>query len=376
MSRRFWFGGLLALIIAGVLSAGVGQAQEAGVAEGGLDAGVDADGEAPVDAGVADGEPDGEAEAVIAPPPPARPTEPPAPPEPAQAPPPAPTPVDVDVASPTIVNNPPGIQVVTVPAIQDGGESFLDSLLPGLPAVVSGSWLGTAALILLLMVLVYAVRRTRDRLPEHGVLPMVVRTAHIGLRLLVFLGMVALGVRVVAPALGNALPFAIVAGVIAIGWSARDVLPDAVAGVAVLFERRIRPGMWISGEGFEGVVEARGLRAIALRHPSGDRVAVPNRRLLTSVVRLQDGGATHDVALRFDGSIPAVRIRPALRDAVLTSPWVKSKMEMSIARDGADPTLWHVRAHLLDEKHATRFAGELLERAEDILAFHGDESAK
>jgi hypothetical protein len=126
--------------------------------------------------------------------------------------------------------------------------------------------------------------------------------------------------------------------------------------------------VWVTAAGHSGIVEARGLRAVWVRDGLGHRIGLPNRLFLTEAVVSQTGGAFHDVSLRFAASrVPAARVRRALHDAVLTSPWVQPDAAVIIRRDGTDPTVWHVRARLLDVAFAVSFEGDLLERAEEML---------
>ncbi|MBW2162332.1 MAG: mechanosensitive ion channel [Deltaproteobacteria bacterium] len=50
-----------------------------------------------------------------------------------------------------------------------------------------------------------------------------------------------------------------------VGWSVRDLFGDVVAGGILAAERRVKKGMWVSGDGFQGTVEGRSLRATWLR---------------------------------------------------------------------------------------------------------------
>jgi hypothetical protein len=75
----------------------------------------------------------------------------------------------------------------------------------------------------------------------------------------------------------------------------------------------------------------------------------------------------HDASVRLPANVPAAVARRALLDAVLTSPQVSAKEPPIVRRSGTDPTLWHVRAHLVDVRLGPRFEGEILERAEEIL---------
>jgi hypothetical protein len=166
----------------------------------------------------------------------------------------------------------------------------------------------------------------------------------------------------------DALPFALLAAALAFGWSLRDVLPDLIGGAVLAFERRVKPGMWVAGEGYSGVVERVGLRATWLRDASDRRVAVPNRNLVSNPVTSDANlWPTREVTLRVQTDAPAEVVRRALIDAVLASPWTPLTEVPSVQRDGADPAVWLVRARVLDLSFANRFEGELLERAEAML---------
>jgi small-conductance mechanosensitive channel len=167
----------------------------------------------------------------------------------------------------------------------------------------------------------------------------------------------------------DAIPFALLAAALALGWSLRDVLPDLIAGAVLAFERRVRPGMWLAGENFSGVVERVGLRATWLRDATDRRVAVPNRALVSNPVTSDDGRfPTREVIVRIETDASAEIVRRAIIDAVLASPWTPVSALPSVQRDGADPSTWHVRARVLDLSFAGSFEGELLERAEAMLA--------
>ncbi|MEO0324960.1 MAG: mechanosensitive ion channel domain-containing protein, partial [Myxococcota bacterium] len=254
-------------------------------------------------------------------------------------------------------------------------------------AEIFGTDRSPEALTLLLLGLVAAVafavflRRARDELAPTGVLP----TTLAGLHLLVRLGAVffalAFLTRALPPRASPVLLLAFGGFAVALGWSARDLLPDLVAGLVLVFERRVRKGMWVTGEGFAGQVEGISARAVLLRDARGQRVSVPNRKLLAAPVtadvtkeREQEvvlvvpeglAGADGDG----DGLPDAERVRAALRDAVLSSPWSYPGVLPTLLRDPEHPYRWRVRARLLDPAFGGRFEGDLLERVEERLRF-------
>ncbi len=246
-------------------------------------------------------------------------------------------------------------------------------LLPVRPTVPGGSWLGLLLLAMVLWTLGSVFGRAGRRLPAEGLLPGLLDGMRRLLRLLaVVVALVAAG-RALPPSVRPAIPWALLAAAAAVGWSARDVLPDVLAGVLLVLERRIRPGRWVGGEGFAGTVERVGLRASTLRDSLGRRVTVPNRHLLAApLVEGRAVGAEHEVQLRLPEHCVAADVRAALRDAVLLSPWVPPGAEPVVLRDPVDRSLWTVRAPLLEVRWAARFEGELLERAEELLGERPD----
>ncbi len=247
------------------------------------------------------------------------------------------------------------------------GKTDLD-WLAGLP---EGRWsaFGLVVLVLFALVLAGVARRAREALPSEGALPTLVGLVHIGFQLVVVLTSLAIVARLLPASVEPVVPWALVAGAVAVGWSARELLPDLVGALVIAFERRVRPGTWVSGLGFAGLVERRGLRAVWIRDGHGNRLAVPNRHVVGTTVTMQlGGGPVHEVALRLRTGRPARDVRKALREATLISPWVRPEAAPQIRQDGSDPELWHVRAHLLEMRYAAAFEGDLLERAEESLA--------
>jgi len=153
-------------------------------------------------------------------------------------------------------------------------------------------------------------------------------------------------------------------------WSVRDLFADMVAGGIMAAERRVKKGMWVSGNGFQGTVEGRSLRATWLRDGQGHRLTVPNRAMVGAPMVYDAGAeAEHEVVVRLEGYHDAGRVRMALTDAILSSPWVLAGATPVVLRDPADPVVWRVRTRLLEPRFSLHFEGELLERVEDLLRY-------
>ena len=161
------------------------------------------------------------------------------------------------------------------------------------------------------------------------------------------------------------------------GWSVRDLFADVVAGAILAGERRVKKGMWVSGEGFQGTVEGRSLRATWLRDGQGHRLTVPNRAMVGAPMVYDAGAeAEHEVVVRLEGYHDASRVRLALNDAILSSPWVLAGATPVVLRDPADPVVWRVRSKLLEPRFSVHFEGELLERVEDLLRYDPDKEER
>ena len=193
-----------------------------------------------------------------------------------------------------------------------------------------------------------------------GALVFVLRLVGLGLLLAIVVDLVPGGQDWI---LWTLLVFALV-----VGWSVRDLFADLVAGGILAAERRVKKGMWISGDGFQGTVERRSLRATWLRDGQGHRLTVPNRAMVGAPMVYDAGAdAEHEVVVRLEGYDDAGKVRMALTDAILSSPWVLAGATPVVLRDPADPVVWRVRTKLLEPRFSVHFEGELLERVEDLL---------
>jgi hypothetical protein len=252
------------------------------------------------------------------------------------------------------------------PAVEEELWGVFDSL-PGLPSP-RRSWPARIAVLALLALLAFGLGRLRTRLPRTGLLPRASSLAHLLARVSLFLGIVVVASHLVPAEMMPVVFMVMLAMAAAVGWSLRDFLPDVIAGVVLLFESRMRPGVWVSGDGFSGFVERVGIRATWLRDVYGHREAVPNHRVVSSTLVLESAAdAMQEVRLRIDRPASAAETRTAIYDATLASPWILSHPAPVVLRDPRDENTWLVRAKLLHQKYAGRFEGELLERTEEML---------
>ncbi|MGF1510858.1 MAG: mechanosensitive ion channel domain-containing protein [Myxococcota bacterium] len=185
------------------------------------------------------------------------------------------------------------------------------------------------------------------------------------------LSLLSIGVVILSlvPAwLAPAILLAAAAASAALGWSLRDVLPDLVAAVWLVVERRIQVGASIVGGEDEGVVERLGIRSSWMRTPDGRRKIVPNRKLLQQSFRVEPNRWPRvRVSVLLDENLEPERVRRALVHAVLSSHLVPVEPMVRVERSPEGDARWFVATRLVDLSFRARFQGELLERVESML---------
>lgn len=152
--------------------------------------------------------------------------------------------------------------------------------------------IGTAILVAVLIDRVIA-RRGRGLAAAVGagdMTPVAVTRLRV-LRRLISVAVLLLGVLVALtqfPALSSVATSLLASGALAaaaIGFAARPVLANAVAGVMLAITQPLRIGDRVSFEGAEGEVEDVRLNYTFLRTAQGTRVVIPNERLASGMLR-------------------------------------------------------------------------------------------
>lgn len=273
----------------------------------------------------------------------------------------APVPTPVSVPMPVYLDFTGPMPEPTV--LPDAAQNSWDALLPAVQ--VRGFWNGLLLLTLMFAfaTLAQLLGRARAELAATGILPNLTRVAGTLSRVLaVFFGLGVIGAWTPA-SVAPALPWILIGGAAALGWSARDVLPDVVAWMFLTVEGRVRPGMWIHGDGYAGEVRLLGLRAAVLADSDGHELILPNRRLVgESVHRDTAIWPLVEVPLRAPPELPIDQIRDALRDACLGSPWVAPVPDLEVLSDPTDNQQWTVRLRLIEGQYLAAFRGSLRER--------------
>lgn len=236
------------------------------------------------------------------------------------------------------------------------------------------SGFGLAVFLGLALLGLWLIERARRPLPERGLVPRLLGAARLGLRLAVVLMVLMTASRLLPDWLRPAIVLTLAAGALALGFGAMWVLlPDVVGGIVLITEGRLRRGQWIIGEGFAGTVEQIGPRVTLLRAGDGALIAIPNRRVVKSPVRASDRPWHEaEVEIEMPAGAPAQRLREAITEAVLCSPYVPPDPGLVLARDPRAPDRWHLRVRLIDGRFLAAFEGQLLERVEESLALSAD----
>lgn len=212
-----------------------------------------------------------------------------------------------------------------------------------------------------------AARSAARDLPPTGLLPSVLRGIEVGARAAALACVVAAALLLLPGGLRWVVPWGGVALALAVGWSARDVLPDWVAWTFLATEGHLRPGTWVRGDGFEGIVRALRPRVLWVVDDRGRLAAVPNRIVARSVLHSDPAGHP-EVEVHLDlAGVEARTARAAITEAVWLSPWLAPETPLRITVDPVVTGRWTVRLRLVDLSCRDRFVGTFRERVSESL---------
>lgn len=215
---------------------------------------------------------------------------------------------------------------------------------------------GVVALVLffaLAMLASRGLRITRAKLPSAGLIPRALGFVLLFVRGLAILILLQLVVQLLPASISPIVPWILAAAAAAVGWSARDLLPDVIAGIVLEVERRVHAGDWVKAGAVEGTIESIGFRSSALLDAHGKRWVVPNRHLVQRTVA-SDASPWPQVTIEV--SIPLERQTPEIerevREAALALPWI-APAEVLVIRGEAG--MYVLRARVLEGKFAAPF---------------------
>jgi small-conductance mechanosensitive channel len=202
----------------------------------------------------------------------------------------------------------------------------------GDPRIAESLWHRPWFSAALTLALAFAVATLVDRLLRGRIVRATVKRTGISreadtrlrfVRRLIYAAIVLIGVAAALSYFGsiNRLAASLLAsGAIAaavIGFAARQVLANFVAGIMLAVTQPLRVGDWVTFEGNYGVVEDVRLNVTILRTPADQRVVIPNERLATGILRNDTLAADHvalDVSVWLPPEADAERAIEALRD--------------------------------------------------------------
>lgn len=230
-----------------------------------------------------------------------------------------------------------------------------------------------------------ALSQVAERLVPGGLLPRLLLALRVALGVVVVGAITATVLALVPRALLPLAPVALVALAVAAGWWLGSLLPQILAGVALVLDGRARPGLSVQlspddrssapHEGpapasgtVRGTVMAVGLLSTTLLRDDGTVTTVPNRRFLESPVRrsavpwpVVDVQVTLDEAACTRWPTLAAQ-RRAVEELVLVLPWRAPGAPIEVRPTAEGGGRLQVRLHVLDPQFVRRAARVLREQ--------------
>lgn len=245
-------------------------------------------------------------------------------------------------------------------------RSIAEDFLPPPPRSGPRRAIGFLLLGLLSILLSALAERLQDRVRNTGIIPRLLSMlTGVGRGVAVPLMLVAF-LAVLPRSWSLAVPFALVAVALALGWSARDLIGDIFAGVVLTVERRIRQGDRLEVDSHRGIVHGLGLRSTRITVDDGRMVSIPNRRLLATDMRVDpDHYAPVVVPVMVQPHLSVGEVRQTLQELALLSPYVAPSRPPNVYRDADRREVWIVEARLVHPRYANAFRGALVELADE-----------
>ena len=200
----------------------------------------------------------------------------------------------------------------------------------------------------------------RMTLPKRGLLPAAALVLKVVSRIAALIAMLFGAMRLVPDAYFQYFPVVLVAASVAVGWSARDVLHDVLAGILLVVEQRLVHDMRVEADGRVGTVIGVGFRSVTMESDDGQIISIPNRDFLSTDTRVdKDPYAPVEVVVEAPHGA-----RRRLEEIALASPLVAPGHPPEVFRDPEHPERWVVRARLVHPRWALAFRGAVQDRLE------------
>ncbi|MFT5587099.1 MAG: hypothetical protein ACI9VR_004707 [Cognaticolwellia sp.] len=268
-----------------------------------------------------------------------------------------PEPVESQVRPPTPTPQPVAQPVVVLEAAPTA------ELWPFSPPAGGQSFTRSALWFVIATLAVFLGRRmdgARATLPKRGLLPVMARVIKVVSRIATLIAVLFGSMRLVPDAYFQYFPVVLVAASVAMGWSARDVLHDVLAGVLLVVEHHLVPDMRVEADGRVGTVISVGFRSVSMESDDGQIIRIPNRDFLSTDTRM-DKSPYAPVEVVVEAPHGA---RRRLEEIALASPLVAPGHPPEVFRDPEHPERWVVRARLVHPRWALAFRGAVQDRLE------------
>lgn len=192
------------------------------------------------------------------------------------------------------------------------------------------------------------------------------------LRLILIIAAIVLIVPLlIKPSLQNFITILGVVG-IGIGFAFKDYVSSIIAGVVTIYETPYRPGDWVKINDAYGEVRSLTLRTLRIVTPDDTVVTIPHSKIWdTNIYNDTDGGRDLQCITDFylDPDHDAERVRHALRDVALTSPYLQlANPIIVLVMEKPWYTHYRVKAYPIDARDQFAFMSDITVRGKTALA--------
>lgn len=240
-------------------------------------------------------------------------------------------------------------------------------------AVDAGTALTLAAIVAAAALLIIVTQRALPWIARrlHGRKRLHLLAAIPLIRLLVILAAFVLIVPlVIEPSVQNMVALLGTVG-LALGFALKDYASSLIAGIVAIGERPYRNGDWIRVDGVYGEVRHVGVRCVEIVTPDDTVVAIPHARLWTEpIFNANDGLPRLQCVADFflHPQHDAARVRQALRDVALTSPYLHFGGPIAIVvQEKPWGTRYRLKAYPVASSQQFRFVSDLTVRGKAVL---------
>lgn len=174
---------------------------------------------------------------------------------------------------------------------------------------------------------------------------------------------------------GKSLGWAIAGLSVGLGLGLQEFVGNFAAGLALLFERTVRPGDWITVGAYEGIVKSLSIRATVLTDFDRRDVVIPNRTLISEIVvnftrTDSTGRAIIKVGVAYGSDTRLVE--QLLSDTVKSHALVEDAL-VTFDNFGDNSLNFTIRTYLKDISQRLAVVNEVHHRVADVFRRHNIE---